>query len=184
MKYYMKSAAITALSIITVFGAGCAEAKPSDQIKASEVASDVTSAVKAVNAAPNWDIQADGSHIRFSAKQEGEKSVDAGSQDRNSTLPGKVWFSSKKFPSARFASSDISKQATGYLAKGELTLKGKSVPLELPFALQIDGDRAVMTGSVDIDRTLWNVGASPWDTDEWVSRAVKLDLQVTATLSK
>jgi len=53
MKYYMKSAAITALSIITVFGAGCAEAKPSDQIKASEVASDVTSAVKAVNAAPN-----------------------------------------------------------------------------------------------------------------------------------
>ena len=219
MRYSIKSTAMTALTTLMLMSAGCTEANSAEQIKAPNVVAEegkgeIKSVAAAVVAAPtkmNWDIQAEGSHIRFSAKQEGEEftggfsefsgrilfdpaapetssvdisiplnSVDAGSRDRNSTLPGKVWFSSKKFPIARFTSSDISKQDTGYLAKGELTLKGKSVPLELSFELQIDANRAVMTGTVDIDRTLWNVGASPWDTDEWVSRAVKLDLQVTA----
>jgi len=54
------------------------------------------------------------------------------------------------------------------------------VPIELPFDLNIEGSHAVMTGQVDLNRTLWNVGAAPWDTDEWVSREVKLDLQITA----
>ena len=108
------------------------------------------------------------------------KSVEAGSNDRNSTLPEKVWFSTKAFPTAIYTSSDILAQGDGYLAKGELTLKGNSVALDLPFDLAIEGDRAVMTSTVEMDRTLWNVGAAPWDTDEWVSRVVKLDIQVTA----
>ena len=77
-------------------------------------------------------------------------------------------------------SSDISKEGDGYIAKGELTLKGLSVPLDLSFNLDINGDTAVMTSAVDMDRTQWNVGAAPWDTDEWVSKAVTLDIQVTA----
>jgi len=159
----------------------------------------------------NWDIQADGSHIRFSALQEGEtftgafqefsglirfdpenpeagsvkidiplKSVDAGSKDRNSTLPDKVWFSTKKYPVATFTSTDITVAGDGYLAKGALSLKGVSVPIELPFDLVLDGKKAVMTSTYEMDRTKWNVGAAPWDTDEWVSRAVTLDIQVTA----
>jgi hypothetical protein len=61
-----------------------------------------------------------------------------------------------------------------------LTLKGISVPLDLPFDLEVTGDIAVMTSTVEMDRTKWSVGAAPWDTDEWVSRSVKLDLKVTA----
>ena len=108
------------------------------------------------------------------------KSVEAGSNDRNSTLPEKVWFSTKSFPIAVYTASDISAQGKGYVAKGELTLKGNSIPLDLPFALDINGDIAVMTSTLEMDRTKWNVGAAPWDTDEWVSRAVTLDLKVTA----
>ena len=213
MRHYLKPVAITALATLTLLSAGCAEAKSAEQLKAPETVSEVVSEAISVAAtpAPNWDIQAEVSHIHFTALQEGEaftggfaefsgtilfdpaapetgsvdisiplKSVDAGSRDRNSTLPGKVWFSAKKFPVAQFTSSEISKQDDGFLAKGELTLKGLTVPIELPFELEIDGDRAVMTGQVELDRTQWNVGASPWDTDEWVSRAVSLDIQVTA----
>lgn len=205
------------LAAIALFGAGCAEANSAEQLKVPEISPTIASA--ASSALPvtgmTWDIQAEGSHIRFSAEQEGEtftgeftefsgtinfdpkapetgsvdisiplNSVDAGSQDRNSTLPGKVWFSVKKFPSARFTSAEISKQDTGFLAKGELTLKGKSLPIDLPFELQIVGDSAVMTGQAVLDRTLWNVGAAPWDTDEWVSRSVKLDIKVSAARAK
>jgi len=159
----------------------------------------------------NWDIQAEGSHIRFSALQEGEtftgefeefsglirfdpenpeagsvkidiplKSVDAGSNDRNSTLPDKVWFSTKKFPIATFTSTDVTVVGDGYLAKGALSLKGVSIPVDLPFDLALDDNKAVMTSSYEMDRTKWDVGAAPWDTDEWVSRTVMLDIQVTA----
>ena len=213
MKHFMKPVVQTAFATLTLFGAGCAEANSAEQVKAPETISEVVSVAAAP--APNWNIQAEDSHIRFSALQEGEaftggfaefsgtilfdpaapetgavdisiplKSVDAGSRDRNSTLPGKVWFSAKEFPVARFTSSAISKQDTGYLAKGELTIKGVSVPIELPFELEIDGARTVMTGQVDMDRTQWNIGAAPWDTDEWVSRTVSLNIQVTAARAK
>jgi len=204
MTYNFKTCLAAGFAALSISISGCADAQ--------SAASDTSSSdVVLSSTATNWDIQAEGSHIRFSALQEGKPfsglfaefsgairfdpatpetgivdisiplgSVDAGSKDRNSTLPSKVWFSSKAFPEARFKSNTISRQDAGYLAKGELTLKGKSVRLDLPFTLQIDGDQAVMTGAAELDRTLWNIGAAPWDTDEWVSRQVNLDIQVTA----
>ena len=108
-------------------------------------------------------------------------SVDAGSNDRNSTVPGKVWFSTKAFPIAVFETQDVKREGEGYVANGTLSLKGASNPVTLEFDLKIDGDQADMTGKAVIDRTLWGVGAAPWDTDEYVSRSVEIDVKVTAT---
>ncbi len=107
--------------------------------------------------------------------------IEAGSRDRNSTLPDKVWFSTKAFPEAVFESSDITQTGEDvYLAKGSLTLKGISKDFELPFNLVIS-EKAIMTSQVTLDRTMWNIGEDPWHTDEWVSKAVDLDIKVTAT---
>ncbi len=208
MNDFIKPFLTASLAALSLSFSGCAEAQSTDINSAD------TKQIEQVqsSSAANWDIQVNGSHIKFMATQEGKpfsgafsefsgtikfdpeipetghvkitiplKAVDAGSNDRNSTLPSKVWFSAKKFPEATFTSENISKQGDGFLAKGELMLKGVSVPLDLPFTLKIDGNQAVMTGAVDMDRTLWGVGAAPWDTDEWVSRTVSLDIQVTAT---
>jgi polyisoprenoid-binding protein YceI len=206
MKIIIKTSLIAPLASLTLCFSACAEANSADQ---------TTQSSGAIAESGNWDIQADGSHIRFSAEQEGKtftgefqefsglirfdpsnpeagsvkieiplQSVDAGSNDRNSTLPDKVWFSTKKFPTAVFTSTDISSAGDGYLAEGELTLKGTSLPIELPFNLDIEGKKAVMTSVIEMDRTRWGVGAAPWDTDEWVSKTVKLDIQVTATESQ
>lgn len=210
MKTYFRPLLISSVVGLAFGLSACSEAQSADDAPSSEISA-ATPAVAPKAAVANWDILAEGSHIHFSAKQEGSlfsgefqtfaglidfdpaapqngsveitvplKSVDAGTNDRNSTLPGKVWFSTKAFPEAVYTSSDISKTDEGYLAKGELTLKGISVPLDLPFSLDINGDTAVMTGALDMDRTQWNVGAAPWDTDEWVSKSVTLDIQVTA----
>jgi len=206
MTTFIRPYLFTSVAGLALALSACSQANSADQTKTSS-----DQAVSVAAETGNWDIQAEGSHLRFSAEQEGEtftgefkdftgvidfdpdtpetgsvkisvplKSVDAGSNDRNSTLPGKVWFSAKAFPDAVFTSSDISASGEGYLAKGELALKGVSVPMDLPFKLALDGDSAVMTSGVTMDRTKWNVGAAPWDTDEWVSRSVKLDIQVTA----
>ena len=201
MKHFIRPILTSSFTVLAVSLCACSQASSAD------LAPPVSSKMPA----GNWKIQPEGSHIQFSAKQEGEsftgkfgefsgiidfdpaapeagsvritvplKSVDAGSNDRNSTLPEKVWFSIKAHPMAVYSSSDISAEGDGFIAKGELTLKGVSVPLDLPFDLAVDGGTAIMTSNVEMDRTRWNVGAAPWDTDEWVSKAVKLDLKVTA----
>lgn len=201
MRYFIKPYVAAALAGISLSLTGCADASSESPAQVPVATSD----------APSWEIQTEASHIKFSAKQEGEafsgefqtfsgtiqfdpaapetalvnisiplSSVDAGSRDRNSTLPGKIWFSEKSFPVATFRSNEVAKIGTGFLAKGELTLKGKTLSLDLPFDLKIDGDFAVMTARVDMDRTQWDVGAAPWNTDEWVSRNVELNIQVSA----
>lgn len=205
MKTFIRPLFVSSFAGLAISLSACSQSTSANEVDSASVEME----------SGNWDIQPDGSHIRFSAEQEGKpfsgefgafsgvinfdpsapetgsvriavplKSVDAGSNDRNSTLPEKVWFSTKAHPTAVYTSSDISAKGEGFLAKGELTLKGISVPLDLPFSLIIDGDIAVMTSNIEIDRTKWTVGAAPWDTDEWVSKAVKLDLKVTAQKNK
>lgn len=48
-------------------------------------------------------------------------------------------------------------------ADGELTLRGVTVPLTLPFSLTIEGERAVMSGAVSVDRTDFAIGAAVTD---------------------
>lgn len=107
--------------------------------------------------------------------------IDAKDSDRNATLPGKAWFSVKQFPEAVYRANKFSKSGEGeYLAEGTLSLKGIEKPLNLPFSLQIDDNKAIMTSQVSLDRTDWNIGEDPWHTDEWVSRSVTLNIKVHA----
>lgn len=113
------------------------------------------------------------------------QSADAGDSERNNTLPGKAWFSAKSYPVAIFRSDSIIETEEGaYSAIGSLSIKGTMRDIELPFSLssskESDG-KVVMTGSMTLDRTHWNIGEDPWNTGEWVSRDIKLNIQITAT---
>lgn len=108
-------------------------------------------------------------------------SVSAGDKDRDGALPGKEWFDVKNSPKAVFRSDDFIKTGeSSYEARGTLSMKGKSQPLTLPFTLDITGSKAQMNGKITLDRTLWNVGAGSWATDEWVSTNVTVDVKITA----
>jgi len=109
MKTHFKTTLFAPLTAFALCLSACSEANSADQ---------TTQATTTIAETGNWDIQAEGSHIRFSALQEGEtftgefkdfsglirfdpenpeagsvkidiplKTVDAGSKDRNSTLP-------------------------------------------------------------------------------------------------
>ena len=57
-------------------------------------------------------------------------------------------------------SEDILPAEPGYLALGTLTLRGESRPVNLPFSLSIDGNRATMTGQTTLDRRDFGIGAT------------------------
>lgn len=110
------------------------------------------------------------------------RNFDTGSQDRNSSLPGKDWFYVKKFMTATFSSEDFMQKDDGtYEASGTLELRGVTQAVILPFTLSIAGDRAVMEGQVSLNRSDFGVGQGAWASGEWVSLNVDIDVKVTAT---
>ena len=94
---------------------------------------------------------------------------------------GPAYFDAAQHPTATFAADIRSTGSPGaYIAEGTLTLKGVSVPLALPFSLQIDGDTAQMQGSAEVNRLDFGIGTA--ETDEGnLGFAVPIEVSLTAT---
>src|ERR1700757_342246 len=109
-------------------------------------------------------------------------SAGTGDPQRDTALPGKDWFSIAQFPQATFEATTIRAEGPDqYQAIGQLTLRGASKPLILPFKLEIRGTSAHATGRVEISRGEFGVGQGPWASGQWVSLAVNVDIDIYAT---
>ena len=109
-------------------------------------------------------------------------SVDAGDGDRNGSLPTSDWFATKKFPTARFHSTEVIATGGGaFSATGELSIKGAAKLITLPFTLMLDGEKARALGEVEINRTDYNVGEGEFAGDEWVGHGVTVKVDISAT---
>ncbi|WP_291737939.1 YceI family protein, partial [Leisingera sp. F5] len=87
---------------------------------------------------------------------------------------GADYFDGANFPTALFK-ADIEKLAVGYQAAGTLTIKGQTVPVTLPFSLDLQGDTAKMAGTLTLDRLDFGVGKSLPDES---SLGIAVDVQV------
>lgn len=82
-------------------------------------------------------------------------SLVVGSVSKEAMAP--AYFDAGAHPEARFA-AEIAPDDDGYVATGTLTLKGREVPVALPFSLVLEGETATMTGSVRLDRRDFGIG--------------------------
>ncbi len=101
--------------------------------------------------------------------------------DRDQTLPSDDWFAVKRFPTATFVSQTFVDQGGGkYQVTGDLSMKGVHRQVTLPFTLTITGDVARATGTLVLDRTLFNVGAGKWKAPDEVGTKVTVVVTVVA----
>ena len=91
---------------------------------------------------------------------------------------GPEFFDAETHPTAVF-SAQIAEAASGLVATGTLELRGVTVPVSLPFTLDIAGNTATMTGSTTLDRRDYGMGASYAD-ETTVGFAVQVDVALTA----
>ncbi|MEL6683046.1 MAG: cytochrome b/b6 domain-containing protein [Pseudomonadota bacterium] len=94
---------------------------------------------------------------------------------------GADFFNVDAFPTATFT-AEINVAQTDYEAIGTLTIKDISVPVTLPFSLALDGDTAVMSGRVSLDRRSFAIGNSI-DDESNLGFGVEIDVNLTATRS-
>lgn len=92
---------------------------------------------------------------------------------------GPEFFDVANHPGAVFT-ADIAPAAKDFTATGTLSLRGKQVPVVLPFTLAITGDSAQMQGSVTLDRRDFGMGPSYAD-EATVGFGVTVTVNLTAT---
>ena len=104
----------------------------------------------------------------------GDKTVDG-------ALPEEDWFDTGAATNARFVSVNVTSTGPGrYIARGTLTLRGKTVPVALPFSLAIGGKVAIVNGAVTLDRRAFGLGLESDASAAYVAFAVPVQISVTA----
>ncbi len=106
--------------------------------------------------------------------------------ERDAMLLKPAWFNILDFPQAVFQTTSFThKGGNKYEAAANLTLKGVSKDITLPFTLYITGDTAVMKGETVLKRLAFGVGQGPdFATGTSVALDVKVMVNVTAKRAK
>ncbi|MEM7214667.1 MAG: cytochrome b/b6 domain-containing protein [Pseudomonadota bacterium] len=87
----------------------------------------------------------------------------------------------EQFPVAVFSSEKFSLVGeNSYVAEGELNLLGNVRPISLPFDLNIENGRAVMSGTAEIQRLDFGLGEKGFKTDGILGFAVQVNVALEA----
>ncbi len=182
----------TLLTVLALFGlATAARAAPAPAWSVDKAASAVrfSSSMNAQafsGAFRRWDAA-----IAFDPKNLAGSSVTAtidtasaatGDPDRDQALPTAAFLAAVKFPKATFTAHVFKDLGGGrYAAIGQLTLRGVSKPLTLPFTLAITGARARMKASLALNRLAFGVGQDEWKAITALPAAVSVTIAIAAS---
>jgi len=105
--------------------------------------------------------------------------MDAGSPDANDTLKGEDWFNMAKFPKATFTATSFKALGGGkFQAVGQMSIKGKSAALTLPFTVRPEGSGQWIEGAFPLSRLAWKVGENDWSDVGTVADAVQVKFKL------
>ena len=109
------------------------------------------------------------------------RNVATGDADRDSNIVGTEWFDAIQYPTAHFVTTRFEKgEGDKYVAVGDLTIRGQTMPLIIPFTLDIENATAHMKGEVTLDRTNFGIGQGQWADESAVGHDVKVLIDLKA----
>jgi polyisoprenoid-binding protein YceI len=95
-------------------------------------------------------------------------SIDTGTDDGDAEVKRPVWFDSARHPRATFVSKSVRKEANGsYTALGDMTIKGKTLPITTTVTKTGAGpdpwgnERVGLTATLNLDRIAFGVDYMP-----------------------
>lgn len=119
------------------------------------------------------------SHANITIDIGSETSGDANTDDG---VLGAQGFAASQFPTATFRTTAFThKTGNRYVAAGQLSIKGVSRPIALPFTLALSGNTAHVMGKAQAIRTDFGVGSGEWAKPDPVATQVTIDVDLTAT---
>lgn len=112
-------------------------------------------------------------------------SAQTGEKERDTYITKEVWFDVKNHPEARFTAEAFRHlEGDQFEADGQLTIKGVTKDITLPFTLSITenekGQHAQVQGAVTVQRNDFNIGSGDWATSDMVGQDVTIRFDVSA----
>ncbi len=89
-------------------------------------------------------------------------------------------FAVAAYPTARFESTEFRKADSGYVMDGILTLRGISAPVSIPFTFEAEDDTALVTGSAELNRIEFGIGAVGAPDESWIKHQVNVRFELRA----
>lgn len=178
---------ITALTAILItFTAGAAEvpawkinpAQSKIEFKVMQDASTITGSFKKFDGKINFDkAQLAKSKVAIDIDI---TSITLSFADAIATAQSQEWLATKTFPKATFVAEKFSAAKQGFRADGNLTIKGKTVPVVLEFSFDdYSTNKAKAIGKAMIKRSAFGVGNS----DVKKANGVKDEIEVSFVLT-
>ncbi len=95
-------------------------------------------------------------------------------------LKSEDFFYVEKYPEATFVIKNVEEKEGKTLVKGELTMRGKTNPVEIPAEIKISADKLEATANFSIDRQKWGITYKGMK-DNMIKDEVKFKLHLVAT---
>jgi len=102
------------------------------------------------------------------------RSVDTADAERDDIIRGPDLFAVERFPQARYVAERFAATAEGYVAHGELMLRGQTRAVPVHFTFEHDGTRARLRGHARFQRLAFGVGQGEWQDTQWVGNDVEV----------
>jgi polyisoprenoid-binding protein YceI len=111
-------------------------------------------------------------------------SFDIGDAAYNAEVQKKEWLNGAQFPQATFVSTSIKATAPDkLLCAGQLTIKGKTMPVTVPVTLKQQGNKRVFEGLLPIKRLDFNIGEGEWKATDILIDQVKIRFKIVTAAS-
>lgn len=109
--------------------------------------------------------------------------INTGQPQVNDALLTREWFDVQTYPAVGFRAISVEEgEADGaYVMEGELTIKGRTKRISIPFALTIDQGEAQVMGETEINRQNFAVGPSEPSGGTTIGDRIKVKLDLLAT---
>ncbi|MBZ0092712.1 MAG: YceI family protein [Sulfuricellaceae bacterium] len=109
-------------------------------------------------------------------------SIDAGSDEANDEVAGKLWFNTRAFPIARFVSTSIKPLGGNrFEVVGKMSIKGKTLDAKTPATFRQEGHSGVFAGSFVLRRADYGIGEGMWADFGTVANEVQIKFQLVAS---
>lgn len=101
--------------------------------------------------------------------------VNTGINKRDEHLRQEEYFDVAKYPKIEMRSTSIAKSGNGFIGKFDVTIKGTTKNISVPFTFDNKGETGTFKGNMKLDRLDFNVGESGFV----LSDDVKLDITLS-----
>lgn len=105
-------------------------------------------------------------------------SLDTRDPERDEVLRGPDFFQVEEHPRAVFHAGRFERAGDGWLAPGELTIRGVTRPIPVMFALAPGAGGTIMKGGASLRRLAFGLGQGEWASTEWVGDEVDVGFEL------